>query len=133
MRFLPVALALLALHPFQSTAAQGPSQEYAACERNLPELAGHWDHTQCTADEVERQKALLNIEYKALLRQTDPRDKEALERAQKAWLTFRDAECKAKSDSIDRAGGNGGWDASMTCMLRHLLSRRDQLKGYWGL
>lgn len=104
--------------------------EYLTCERTAK---GHWANTQCLADEVDRQKALLGIEYKALLRETDARDKAALEKAQKAWITFRDLDCQAKADAIDHAGGNGAWDASVSCLVQHLLLRRDQLSRYWAL
>ena len=133
MKFFLASLIVSLATPTQTLTEQRVSSEYNTCIKKLPELAGHWDQTQCMADEVDRQKALLNIEYKALVRKTDKRDKAALEKAQKAWLAFREVECEAKADAIDHAGGNGAWDASVSCLLQHVLLRRDQLKNYWAL
>lgn len=113
-------------------AEQKISAEYDACI-NGPELKGHWDHTQCMADEVERQKALLNLDYKALLRDTDPMDVQGLERAQRAWIRFRDLDCKAQAEAVANRGGNGAWDAEVNCMVRHLLLRREQIQTYWNM
>ncbi|MBI1330422.1 MAG: DUF1311 domain-containing protein [Alphaproteobacteria bacterium] len=61
------------------------------------------DMNTCAEDEYKATDAKLNAIYKKLLPQFPDSDRALLRNAQRAWLGFRDAECKFRN-----AGNEGG-------------------------
>ena len=90
----------------------------------------HVEQLQCLSDELDREKALLNVDYKILWRDADETSRAALDKAQKAWLTFRNLECEAKAQAIQ---GTVASDAQLECLLNHVVLRRAQLQNYFAL
>ena len=88
------------------------------------------DRRRCDSEEIERQKALLNAEYSIVTNGISRPAKERLDRAQKAWVEFRDLDCQSKSAAVQ---GSGGADSYKDCMLQHIKIRKYQLENYFSL
>ena len=127
--FYLAAAALIASAPSASaqTAGADATRQYKTCVANASSMA---DGRRCDAEELERQKALINAEYKIVTADSSPVAKAGLDKAQKAWVVFRALDCKAKSSAIS---GSGASDAYFQCMLQHMRIRKSQLENYWSL
>lgn len=64
------------------------SQEYAACISGAGGVTP--DILDCTASEAERQEKQLNIVYKKVMAGLSKDRQEALKKAQRAWLQYRE-------------------------------------------
>ena len=125
------ALALIAPHAALAQAGKAapkkPLTPYERC------LAGSKGRTQvgmqaCAAEEAARHDARLNRNYRAILDQLDNADdKEAVRNAQRAWIAFRDADCRSYvSDtwgSVSRLEG-------AQCLADRTEERADQLEAF---
>ena len=112
---------------FQSAYATEYTAQYKDCAAKAASMA---DSRQCAADELKRQDALLGAEYKLVMSRAAPNAKAALSKAQSAWSSFRDADCKAQEAGIT---GSGAADMYFSCMLDYTNSRISQLENYWAL
>ncbi|MDG2531002.1 lysozyme inhibitor LprI family protein [Caulobacter endophyticus] len=82
----------------------------------------------CLVAEGRRQDARLNEAYRATMARLDfPRQKDALRKAQRAWLTFRDASCASVADADWGRASN--LDAER-CRLRRTAERADELENH---
>lgn len=88
------------------------------------------DEVNCFSDELEKQKALLNIQYKSLTRKTNETSREALDKAQRAWIEFRNAECESRISNVE---GNVAENALYNCLIEHIKRRRAELEDYFVL
>ena len=82
----------------------------------------------CVGDELEIQDKRLNQAYQgAMARMTMPRQKAALQKAQRAWIVYRDADCDSQTDpdwgTISRV-------TAANCRLEHTFTRADDLENY---
>jgi uncharacterized protein YecT (DUF1311 family) len=103
------------------------TRQYRSCVATSSSMA---DSRRCDSEELERQKALLNAEFKIATAHSKPSDKANLDKAQQSWVTFRDLDCRAKSAAVS---GSGAADAHFQCMLQHVQARKIQLESYWSL
>jgi uncharacterized protein YecT (DUF1311 family) len=72
------------------------SQEYSTC---LDKANGvTFAMIDCIAAETSRQDIQLNENYKRLTSKISPKRKQGLLDAQRAWMNFRDANCKFYAD-----------------------------------
>ncbi len=96
-RFLGIGLAaaLLAL------AAQGPARAADDAGDCADVDGGQSDLNECAGREFHAADAELNRVYKQLMAMIVPEAKTRLRDAQKAWIDFRDKECKSRT---------GGWE-----------------------
>ncbi len=81
---------------------------------------------ECANAELKVQEARLNRAYRdALQRRTQPRQRVALQKAQRAWIAFRDADCASRYDpdwgSMTRVD-------EVACRLDHTARRADALE-----
>src|SRR5699024_3694632 len=53
---------------------------------------------RCADQELEAADARLNSTYKALTQQLEKADLERLKQAQRAWISYRDAQCAFESE-----------------------------------
>lgn len=53
---------------------------------------------RCADEELDAADARLNSTYKALTRQLEEADLERLKQAQRAWISYRDAQCAFESE-----------------------------------
>jgi uncharacterized protein YecT (DUF1311 family) len=82
----------------------------------------------CIGDELQIQDKRLTLAYRgAQGRLTTPRQKAALQKAQRAWIAYRDADCDSQTDpdwgTISRI-------TAANCRLEHTYSRANDLENY---
>ena len=82
----------------------------------------------CIGDELKVQDFALNAAYKKAMRDLTPGEKTNLQRAQRAWIAFRDADCAALDDpeqwgSISRINAN-------VCVLDRTIERTVELENF---
>jgi len=129
---LSVALVLLPLAAHAQSAKPAkpvakPSTNYERCLASASGMstAGMID---CANAELRVQDGRLNNAYQsAILRLERPRQKVALQKAQRAWIAFRDADCAALYDedwgSMARVQANA-------CVLEHTRQRAVELEHF---
>lgn len=129
MRFAPVLLCLSVLAaPLASQAAEPKySPAYDRCLAS-PDGQSTMGMIACAGAELKLQDARLNRAYQAAMKRLDqPRQRAALQKAQRAWIAFRDADCASLYDqdwgSLSRIEANA-------CMLDHTARRADALEAY---
>ena len=128
MKHLHLAVAgLILAAPLAIAQTADATRQHKTCVSTADSMA---DSRRCASDELERQKALLNAEYKIAAADVSPANKAGLEKAQKAWVAFRDLDCKTKTSAIT---GTGASDMYFECMLHHIRIRKMQLENYWAL
>lgn len=91
---------------------------------------------QCAQQALARKDKELNVAYQALLKSLDPSGKSEqvdyagtrrlLQQAQRAWVQFRDNDCKAKYTL--NAGGTVRDIVALSCQIEHTEQRTKQLK-----
>lgn len=123
-------LASLAASAAQGAPAKPPAKPVSAYDQCLASPAGQSTvgMIDCAATELAIQDARLNSAYRAALARLDrPRQKMALQKAQRAWIAFRDADCASHYDedwgSIARVEAN-------LCVLDHTRERATALEGF---
>lgn len=132
-RWPAVNLALVAL-ALSSGAAHAqvakPKPPMSAYDRCLASPAGQTTAgmIECATAELAIQDARLNRAYQAaILRLERPRQKTALQKAQRAWMAFRDADCASYFDedwgSIARVQANA-------CVLDQTIRRANDLEAF---
>ncbi len=87
---------LLASEPSAAASAKGDKDaRFSAAYHACMAKAGLVDPAmrECEADEDDRLDRALNKVYRELLGKMDPDQKTALQKAERAWVIFRDAEC----------------------------------------
>ncbi len=82
----------------------------------------------CIGTEWQAQDTRLNRAYQGALKRLElPRQKAALQKAQRAWIAFRDADCASLADpdwgTISRVEAAG-------CRLDRTARRADELEGF---
>jgi uncharacterized protein YecT (DUF1311 family) len=87
------------------------SKEFSVCMDKAVEGATA-DMFECIGDELDRQDARLNDNYKKLMSKLSRDRKKALLKAQRAWIKFRDANCDFY---LDPAGGSADRLLSSDC------------------
>ena len=78
----------LALFAFLLPSAQ--AQDENGCQGNYVEYA------QCLVKIVKQAKADLSETYQSVKQERSPDDRASLIKSQRAWITYRDAECNAE-------------------------------------
>jgi uncharacterized protein YecT (DUF1311 family) len=131
----PAVIVALAAVSFTAAQAQPakpkpPAKPTSTYERCLASASGMSTAgmIECANAELRVQDGRLNTAYQgAILRLERPRQKVALQKAQRAWIAFRDADCAALYDedwgSMARVQANA-------CVLEHTRRRADELEGF---
>ncbi len=128
-RFLAAVLLLSAVAAPAAYAADPPkySPAYDKC------MAGPQGQTtmgmiECTVAEQKVQDARLNREYQGAMKRMElPRQKAALQKAQRAWIAFRDADC---ASYLDADWGTIARVETNACVVDRTLQRADELENY---
>jgi uncharacterized protein YecT (DUF1311 family) len=98
-------------------------QEYVTC---LDKANGvTFAMIDCIAVETSRQDTRLNENYKTLTSKISPKRKQALLDGQRAWIKFRDANCKFYGDP---EGGTSARLSANECLLNATADRAKELK-----
>ncbi|MBV8970950.1 MAG: DUF1311 domain-containing protein [Sphingomonadaceae bacterium] len=79
----------------------------------------------CYAAGFQRADARLNAVYRRALKELEPPVRARLVAAQRAWVTFRDLDCRVAAER--EAGGSMAPLAIDECAIRHTLVRIDDL------
>ncbi|MDP2011776.1 MAG: lysozyme inhibitor LprI family protein [Phenylobacterium sp.] len=82
---------------------------------------------QCIGDELKVQDARLNRNYAKAMKDLTPEQQAKLRTAQRAWLAFKDADCRSLWD--DAWGTMSRVTANM-CALDRTTERADELASY---
>jgi uncharacterized protein YecT (DUF1311 family) len=99
------------------------SQEYLTC---LEKASGvTFAMIDCIVAETSLQGIQLNENYKTLTFKISPTRKQSLIDAQRAWITFRDANCKFYGDPD---GGTSARLSANECILNATADRAKELK-----
>lgn len=128
-----LTLALLVAAPVasaQAAKAAKPAKTVSALDRCLatPEGQSTYGMIDCIGKEVAVQDARLNRAYQAaLMRLERPRQKAALQKAQRAWIAFRDADCAAY---VDEDWGSLARVEANQCVLDRTRQRADELERF---
>ncbi|WP_454724423.1 MULTISPECIES: lysozyme inhibitor LprI family protein [Cupriavidus] len=119
-----LSAALLLAVSLGAQAGERPlSARYAACMNGAGiTTAGMHD---CIAAETARQDTALNAAYKRLQQAVAPARKTALLEAQRAWLAFRDANCRFRADPD---GGTLAGLGAASCVMQMTADRAQELR-----
>jgi uncharacterized protein YecT (DUF1311 family) len=80
----------------------------------------------CLGAENEVQDKRLNRTYKLVMDRSDPAQKDALRKSERAWIAQREATCRTQSDEL--GGGTASALAYSNCFLDETIRRTDWLK-----
>lgn len=119
---------LLAVALLLAPAAAQAAPE-SALDRCLASEAGAttMGQIQCVGDELKVQDARLNRNYAKAMKDLTPEQQAKLRTAQRAWLAFKDADCRSLQD--DAWGTLSRVSANM-CVLERTTERADELAAY---
>ena len=124
------AVSFTAAHAQSSQALAAKPKPASTYERCLASASGMSTAgmIECANAELRVQDGRLNTAYQgAILRLERPRQKVALQKAQRAWIAFRDADCAALYDedwgSMARVQANA-------CVLEHTRQRAAELEQF---
>jgi uncharacterized protein YecT (DUF1311 family) len=116
---------LLALWPAGLLAAgdEDMSKEYLTCIDKAEGMT--IKILDCMSAETQKQDAKLNDNYKKLMAEQSAGQKKSLLEAQRAWIQFRDTNCRFY---YDPEGGSAARMASNECYLNMTTDRAKELK-----
>ena len=97
------------------------SKEYSTCIDKSNGVTS--EMLDCISAEHERQDARLNENYKRLISKLSPKRKEQLLEAQRAWVKFRDANCRFIMTR--KAAPPRTWLAPIVCYKRQPIVQRN--------
>lgn len=83
-------------------------------------------------DQYEKVDKELNSVYKKLKKELKETDKKNLIEAQKAWIKFRDLNCKFKSQDPGDGGGPYVNKMKIDCLIQSTIERTKELKNLIG-
>ncbi len=96
LSFLLMSTLSLAATP-TSPVGQRYTRAYTACLQSGDAAEGVPAATvDCTATEIDRQNAVLNAKYAALMKRLPAPRKVSLRASERAWITSRDRQCQAE-------------------------------------
>ena len=99
------------------------SQDYLTCLEKANGVTS--EMIDCIFAETNRQDTKLNENYKSLISKISPKRKQSLVDAQRAWIGFRDANCKFYGDP---EGGTSARLSANECVLNITADRAKELK-----
>lgn len=120
---LAVALTIASTPVFANEVGPNVTAAYTRC---VNAAASEADQGNCLEGELARQKTNLNAAYAERTRGMDADDLALIQSAQKAWIAFREADCKAQMVKNGSAAG-ASW---LTCMVRLTAARALELEDY---
>jgi uncharacterized protein YecT (DUF1311 family) len=101
----------------------GLTKEYSTCMDNSGGVTSNM--LDCIGVETKHQDARLNKAYKEIMTQLSESRKKELKDAQRAWIKYRDANCKFYNDPD---GGTMATLNSSDCFMSATASRAKELE-----
>jgi uncharacterized protein YecT (DUF1311 family) len=127
-----IALAILVAIMPSPSVAESKAADPCTTQANTIEI------NQCLSNQLQARDRSLNAAYKALLQrldESDPSDgvdyqqaRRLLVEAQRAWLSFRDNDCRGRV--VLYARGSVRWEIYTECLIAHTERRTNELKGW---
>ena len=99
---------------------------FQAC-LDSPDGASTAGMVQCVGVELTVQDTALNAAYRSLVADMTPDQKAGLQKAQRAWIAFRDADCAAR---YSPDWGSMSTITANFCMLRRTVERTIELEEF---
>lgn len=122
-KLLCAALAILGASHGASAHDAGLSPQHAACmDKSGGTTVGM---IECITAEAQRQDVLLNKAYKNLMAELPAARKTQLQQAQRAWISYRDANC---GFYYDPDGGSMARVSANDCVMRSTAERARELE-----
>ena len=119
-----IALAAPAVALADAAADARKTKTFAAC---LDKAASTQAQLDCIAVELKLQDAALNRAYVQAARGLNARQKVTLQAAQRAWISFRDADCRSLED---QDWGSLSRVKASACMVDRTIERTIDLEAY---
>ncbi|MGS2742559.1 lysozyme inhibitor LprI family protein [Halomonas sp. LS-001] len=116
----PILIATLLVSAVAYGSEYSPS--YEAC---MQKAVSTLDIVTCISNEYERQDQRLNNNYQQLRSQLSSERREQLLTAQRAWITYKEANC---SFYADPEGGTMARINANSCLLSETTKRADELE-----
>ena len=119
-------LSSLCLGVTGAQAESKPSAQYQKCMDSVD--LGAMKNSQwaaCAAQELKRQDVTLNAEYNKLRKALTAEQKEALTKAQKSWLKFREDWCRFEEVGPSAPGGEANYNF---CVMELTNKQIDKIK-----
>ena len=125
-------IAFVALAAASGAAAQEApdsveARETAAYKACLDKAMATPDMTGCMAAEYEVQDKALNAAYARAMEGLNARQKDKLKTAQRAWIAWRDANCRSLQD---QDWGTLSMVTAASCRVRMTIERTIELENY---
>ncbi|MDO4642262.1 MAG: lysozyme inhibitor LprI family protein [Cardiobacteriaceae bacterium] len=116
-------LSALFMSPFIAAQENNDDSAYKACMEKNQDTAGM---VECTGDEYDRQDKRLNKNYQKQLKSLPSKEGQALKKAQKQWIAWRNAKCDFLADLT---GGTMDRLENIGCLEGITHERADELGG----
>jgi len=115
----PIGVALLLIG--ESVLSQHMNAKGAPCQNP----GSTSDVTQCFADAQKAADKQLNETYSKIMGALEPDEKKSLVEAERLWVQFRDANCRAERSLYGR--GSGAYTAFIACVEAMTRQRTNDL------
>ncbi len=99
---------------------------FSAFAQNCSDLTSTYDLRICYDKMLQNEDAKLNKNYKACMAKLDATAKAKLQKAQRAWIAFRDADCDYQADEM--RGGTLETVIGLSCLATETQERAEMLK-----
>lgn len=124
LALLAVATPALAVDDAKIEARYTPA--FQAC-LDSPDGASTMGMVQCVGVELKVQDAALNAAWRALIADMTPDQKAGLQKAQRAWIAFRDADCQSR---YSPDWGSMSTITANMCVLQRTVERTIELETF---
>ncbi len=127
---LKILAALILSSAFQLASAQdiGLTKQFSGCMDKSNGVTV--EMLECIDAEIKRQDRRLNKAYKDVMDQLSPERKKQLQHAQRAWINYRDANCKFYDDPD---GGSLARVSAADCLMSETASRAKEIESFAGV
>lgn len=126
-KYLVLTFTLLCVSQTISAQNIGLSKQFSVCMDKSNGVTINM--IECIDAETKRQDARLNKAYKNVMDQLSPERKKQLQTAQRAWITYRDANCQFYADP---EGGSLARVSANNCFMSETASRSQELESMSG-
>ena len=99
---------------------------FAAFSQDCSEAETTYDIKICLSKELDKHDADLNQQYKLCMKKLDKVAQNKLRAAQKAWISFRDADCEFQAD--ENRGGTLEGVSNLSCLSSKTKTRADEIR-----
>lgn len=99
---------------------------FSVFAQDCTDMTSTYEVRICLSNELDKEDANLNKQYKLCMNKLDKISQSKLKAAQKAWISFRDAECEYQADEM--RGGTYETVIALGCHVSETKERAEELK-----